>query len=137
MEWYVVLIAGKYIAKSRTYNWDTTNLDDAERCRTALDALKLSGTIISLSHFPADVLIPLVTVKKVKVSLEDVPVGDISSDDSPKVGEADKTALPSDMGQQGKEHNGGTNDIPPGKGPVDSQVRDTVQRKDDSSKNSL
>lgn len=112
MEWYVALIAGKYIAKSRTYNWDTTNLDDAERCRTALDALKLSGTIINLSHFPSEALAPLVTIKKVKVSLEDVLVGDIGSDDSPKDREADKNPVSQDLGQQSTEYNWRTNHIP-------------------------
>lgn len=98
MEWFVVLIAGKYIAKSRTYNWDTTNLDDAERCRTSLDALKLSDMIINLSHFPAEAITPFVTVKKVRLSIEDVPVGDIGSDDSPKVKQADTHPIPQNLG---------------------------------------
>jgi hypothetical protein len=98
--WFVSLIGGLYISKSRQFFWWTKDSTEAEKSKTDLDATKLCDMIARSSGFPLEALQPHFSIQKVTVSVEDVPLRDISPDtkEQPK---ALPTETPPSVGQEG------------------------------------
>lgn len=102
MEWYVAMI-GKYFVRDYkpgfgVISWNTLDANEATRYTSSELAEKAARDRIRIDGYPVEPLISSIQILKVRLSFENLPLGNTGSDNTSQVGQTNSYPIPQDLG---------------------------------------